>query len=408
MPHGKLAGAERVLLELLAETPPGMVVVCAPRDSPLGAAVAALGHRIRDFSLPKFREAGPWRYIASYARALRTLRRIVLDEGVEVIHGFVAFTIKAVIPVARMTKTPALVSVHEMTTSESIGGARSLLQRYLASRSALRITAVSQYVATALVSMGYPSDRVVVIYNGIDRATPRSERSVARACLGLPGQSLVFLMPGRLTRWKGQLVAIDAFDRFCQDHPDLRAELLVVGGPFEATDRDYEAALRQRISDSGASEHIHMYGYRADVDVFYDASDVVLVPSIEPEPLGMVVLEAGLAARPAIVTDLGGAPEALLDGTTGLVASPTAVQFERAMSRAADPEWRELAGRKALQHIEEQFSRSRFAQGMFAEWAKVAEPGARRSARENRDEYRHPVGGGRGDRLPERKGESGG
>jgi glycosyltransferase involved in cell wall biosynthesis len=315
--------------------------------------------------------------VAAYARAVRTLRRIVLDERIEVIHGFVAFTIKVVIPVARMTTTPVLVSVHEMTTSQSIGRFRSSLQRCLVSRADFRITAVSQYVATALVSMGYPSDRVVVIYNGIDRSTPRTERSAARAGLGIPNRSLAFLVPGRLTRWKGQLVAIGAFDRFCKSHPDLDdgATLLVVGGPFEATDKAYEEELRRRIRDSVAPQRIQMYGYRSDIDVFYDAADVVLVPSIEPEPLGMVVLEAGLAERPVIVTDLGGAPEAVLDGVTGLVVPPTEERFEFAMTRATDSTWRDGAGRAGLLHIEEHFSRTPFAQGMFAEWATAARAG---------------------------------
>jgi L-malate glycosyltransferase len=339
--------------------------------------VAALGHQIRDFSLPKFRDIGPWRYLASYARAVRTLRRMVLDERIEVIHAFVAFTIKVVIPVAWITSTPALVSVHEMTTSESIGRLRSLIQRYLASKSAVRVTAVSQYVATALLAMGYPPDRVVVIYNGTKRSTPRTEQSAARAHLGIPERSLVFLVAGRLTRWKGQLVATGAFDRFCKSHPDLDANLLVVGGPFAATDQPYEAALRRRIGDSATPEQIQMYGYRSDIEVFYDAADVVLVPSIEPEPLGMVVLEAGLAGRPVIVTDLGGAPEAVLDGVTGLVVSPTEDRFESAMVRAADPTWRDEAGRAALHHIEEQFSRVRFAQKMFAEWATAAQQGGK-------------------------------
>jgi glycosyltransferase involved in cell wall biosynthesis len=375
MPHGKMAGAERVLLELLAETPPGGVVVCAPRDSPLGTAVVALGHKIRDFSLPKFRDSGPWHFVASYARALHTLRRIVLDEQIDVIHGFVAFTIKIVIPVAKITSTPALVSVHEMTTSASIGGIRSRLQRCLASRSAIRITAISQYVATALLSMGYPSDRVIVIYNGMDRSTPRTTQATARAQLAIPERSLVFLVPGRLTRWKGQLVAIEAFALFCKSHPEVDADLLVVGGPFEATDQAYETEVRRQIIDSGIPEHIHMFGHRSDMEAFYDAADVVLVPSIEPEPLGMVVLEAGLAARPVIVTDLGGAREAVLDGVTGLVVSPTKDRFGCAMTQAADRTWRAEAGRAALDHIERQFSRSRFAERMFAEWATVVQGG---------------------------------
>jgi glycosyltransferase involved in cell wall biosynthesis len=342
--------------------------------------VTGLGHQIQDFSLPKVRDAGAWRYLLSYATALRTLRRTVVDEQIDVIHAFVAFTIKVVIPVAMITSTPALVSVHEMTTAQSIGRLRSLLQRSLVTRAAVRITAVSQYVATALCSMGYPQERVTVIYNGIARSTPRTERHAARACLEIPEQPLVFLVPGRLTRWKGQLVAVEAFDQFCAGHPGLDAQLLVVGEPFAESDRAYEAELRQKIAATARPALIHMYGYRSDIELFYDAADVVLVPSIEPEPLGMVVLEAGLAERPVIVTDLGGPPETVLDGITGLVTSPTADRFASAMTRSTDAAWRDAAGRAASHHVEQHFSRPHFATQMFAEWSKTAQgrrPGGR-------------------------------
>jgi glycosyltransferase involved in cell wall biosynthesis len=124
-----------------------------------------------------------------------------------------------------------------------------------------------------------------------------------------------------------------------------------------------------------------MYGYRSDIELFYDAADVVLVPSIEPEPLGMVVLEAGLAGRPVIVTDLGGPPETVLDGITGLVAAPTADRFASAMTRSTDATWRDEAGRAAVHHIEQQFSRALFASQMFAEWSTTAQDGRRPGGR---------------------------
>jgi glycosyltransferase involved in cell wall biosynthesis len=99
----------------------------------------------------------------------------------------------------------------------------------------------------------------------------------------------------------------------------------------------------------------------------------------------MVILESGLAGRPVIVTDLGGAPEAVLDGVTGLVVSPTEERFACAMARAADPTWRDETGAAALLHVEAEFSRARFAQRMFAEWAATTRSGPQRGCRHSRE-----------------------
>jgi hypothetical protein len=78
---------------------------------------------------------------------LRTLRRTLVVEDVAVVHAFLAVTSKVVAPAAWLTRTPAILSVHEITTPDSIGYARSRPQRIFAISSFRRITAVSQFVA---------------------------------------------------------------------------------------------------------------------------------------------------------------------------------------------------------------------------------------------------------------------
>jgi glycosyltransferase involved in cell wall biosynthesis len=369
MAHGKMAGAERVLLELLAETPRGTVLVCVPEDSPLGARVVALGHSVQDFSLPKLREErSVFHFAGSYLAALRTLRRTLVAEDVSVVHAFVAVTSKVVAPAAWLTRTPAILSVHEITTPDSIGFLRSRLQRIFAISSFRRITAVSQFVADSLVSDGYPSNRIAVLHNGIARRAPRVNTSEQRAMLGLPADALIFVVAGRLTRWKGQQIALDAFIRFRKSHPNVDAHLLIVGGPFEEVDRVFERELTAKVGSEHLHDSVHLYGHQDEVEPFYDAADVVLVPSLEPDPFPTVVLEAGLAGRPVIATDQGGAREAVVHGQTGLVVSPTIEAFSKAMDTAMDPVWRLTVGEAALLHVEREFSRSQFAGRVFAEW----------------------------------------
>ena len=378
MPHGKVAGAERVLCELLAATEPGTVVVCLPEGSVLAERVVALGHRVRHFRLPKLSGpvsalSYPWRYL----RACRDLRAVVREEDVTVLHSFVAFTIKAVAPVALLTRTPALLSVHEITTRAAIGGLKSRLQRWLAVAAFCRITAVSRYVAEGLIAEGYPAERIAVVHNGIDRLSAPSGRADARAALDLPADALVVLVIGRLTRWKGQDVAIAAFERFCAGWPGAEARLAVVGGPFEPEDAAFEAELHRSVAAGPLADRVMFFGQRREAEVFYDAADVVLVPSLEPDPFPTVVLEAGLSGRCVVASHLGGAREAVVEGVTGLICAPTPQAMADALTRAADLHWRTQVEGKAQGHIEQEFSRARFARAIHEQWASTEAGGTR-------------------------------
>lgn len=378
MPHGKVSGAERVLCELLAETDPAAVVVCVPEGSPLAGRVTALGHRVRHFRLPKL--SGPASAISYpwlYLRACRDLRTIVREENITVLHAFVAFTIKAVGPVAALTGTPAMLSVHEITTDEAIGGVRSRLQRLMALAVFNRITAVSHYVAKSLIDSGYPAERVIVVHNGIARLSPRTERADARASLGLPADAFIVLIVGRLTRWKGQDVAIEAFKRFNATWTGAKPRLAIVGGPFEPDDATFEAQIRRSVATGPLVDRVLFFGERQDAELFYDAADVVLVPSVEPDPFPTVVLEAGLAGRCVIASDLGGAREAVAENLTGMICPPTAEAFAGALTNATDPEWRANAESEARAHIEVKFSRPRFARAIHEHWMLTETEGLR-------------------------------
>ena len=370
--RGDIGGAERVLLHLLERVPVGKAVVCAPAGSELATAVTEQGHAVRDLRLSKYVNHPSARsYLREYFRALRTLVAVLRKEQPSVVHGFAAFTAKVVIPASAITRVPAVIGVHEITTSSSIGRLRSHAQRLLAAPFAASFVAVSSYVADSLISSGYPPDRIHVVHNGITRSTPRVPSAEARAALGLPSGGILFLVVARLSWWKGVHVAVDAFARYSGSESPP-AQLVVVGGPAEPGDEKYENSLRARALSLGVSNLVHFFGPRGDVELFYDACDVVLVPSVRPDPFPTVVLEAGLAGRAAIVTAIGGAPEAVVDGVTGIVAEPSAHEFASAMERSVDAAWYVGAGKAALHHVETSFDLATFAAAIQAHWRDTA------------------------------------
>jgi glycosyltransferase involved in cell wall biosynthesis len=258
---------------------------------------------------------------------------------------------------------------------------KSRLQRWLAVAAFRRITAVSRYVAESLIAEGYPAERIAVVHNGIDRVSAPSTRADARRALDLPADALVVLVIGRLTRWKGQDVAIAAFERFHAGWAGADARLAVVGGPFEPDDATFEAELHRFVAAGPLGDRVMFFGQRQEAEVFYDAADVVLVPSLEPDPFPTVVLEAGLAGRCVVASDLGGAREAVVEGVTGLICPPTPQALAGALTRAADPEWRTHVEGKARGHIEQEFSRARFARAIHEQWASTEADGTRTRTR---------------------------
>ena len=362
-----MAGGERILLHLLAEVDPGEVVVCAPVASPLGEEVRALGHEMVDFSAPKLDGRAPAAFAVATTRAALALGRAVRRQRLGTLHCFVASATKVVAPVAAATRTPALLSVHEITTPAAIGVARSQVQRRL-STVYRRITAVSAYVAGALVDSGYRPDRVVVVHNGIARRRPPVAGAEARRRLGM-GPGLRFGVVGRLTRWKGHHVALEAFAAHCAAGGE--GDLVVVGGPFEAGDAAYARELHARAAVGHLEGRVQFVGHQADTEPWYDALDGVVVPSVEPDPFPTVVLEAGLAGRPVAVSALGGGPEAVLDGVTGIVCEPVPDALAAAFRQMADDRWRRRAGEAARAYVAARFSRARFASDVRAQWAEV-------------------------------------
>jgi len=377
IPDGAMGGAQRIALELLSEIPRRDVVVCAPRDSQFGREVLASGHQLRDLSLPKFAdERSVFGFLKSYMRAVRTLFEVARKDQVTLLHSFVAFGAKVVAPVALLTRTPALLSVHEITTPSSIGSWRSRFHRWVSAIVFIRVTAVSQFAAECLVSMGFDRDRVTVVHNGVVRGVPSIGKTSCRSALGIPHEALVFAVVGRVERLKGQTVPTSAFAEFCHANLGVDAHLLIVGGAVQSHGRRYAARIAQEVDSTGLRERVHIYGHRDDVETFYDAADVVLVPSVEADAFPTVVLEAALSGVPAIVSNVGGAPEALVDGVTGFVVEPTSECFALAMSKAADPNWREAAGLAARRHVEKRFSRKEFVERIIEEWCRCTGPGA--------------------------------
>ena len=124
------------------------------------------------------------------------------------------------------------------------------------------------------------------------------------------------LLPGRLTRWKGQSVLIEALARLRRR--DLRC--IILGSDQGRS--GYRRELESLIVARGLGGIVRLVERAEDLPAAYMLSDVVVSASIEPEAFGRVLVEAQALGRPVIGTDHGGSRETVLEGETGWLTPP--------------------------------------------------------------------------------------
>jgi len=180
-----------------------------------------------------------------------------------------------------------------------------------------RILAISDAVADNLKRQGIKPDRIVRIDDGIDEARFRQFESLdrLRRRLGLPADVPVIGIVGNIKHWKGQHVVVEAVGCLVRSFPDLRC--LMVGS---VADERYFHQLLSRARELGIPEGTILFtGYEPHPADAMRAMDVVIHASVEPEPFGIVLLEAMGTARPLIATNIGGPKEIVVHGETGLL-----------------------------------------------------------------------------------------
>ncbi|MFT5523685.1 MAG: glycosyltransferase involved in cell wall biosynthesis [Pirellulaceae bacterium] len=189
-----------------------------------------------------------------------------------------------------------------------------LLDRHVCSRADGVVCCSDSVRRVAQSSMLVPDDRFHVLHNCIDLSEiggRSGTRSIVRASLNVADDEILVGTVGTLRPEKGHSVLIRAWRQLCDQHPDIRAKLVIVG----------DGPIREQLHDEAKDvPGIVWAGSRSDVGEVLAAMDVFVFPSVD-EGLGIALLEAMATGLPSVVSNEGGIPEIVTDGETGIVVA---------------------------------------------------------------------------------------
>jgi glycosyltransferase involved in cell wall biosynthesis len=205
--------------------------------------------------------------------------------------------------------------------------------------------------------LGVPARRIFSIPTGVDLSefAPQEKSRELLAQLKIPAEAFVFGSVAVLRSWKGHLYLLEALHELIQG--GARAFLLLVGeGP-------YRTVIEEKIEQLGLQHWVHLAGFHDQVAPWFALMDVKVLASYANEGVPQALLQALAMARPVVGTTVGGIPEVIVEGETGLLVPPKdSRRLAQAMGQLmADPDFGRELGRRGRQLVVERFTLEQMA-----------------------------------------------
>ena len=361
----ELYGSDRSLLDFISRQRMGVdITVLVPEHGPLCAHLESCGVHVVIGEVCKLQRqmlgvSGLLTMIANAVRSLREIKRIEGSQRFDLIYSNTVAVFGGAL-YALFTRRPHVWHVREIIDGSPI--LTAVFRLIVPSLSSIVICNSNQTREWIDSTRGSESCRVV--WNGVPVASPPGRRTAERAQRGWNDRDTVITLAGRINAWKGQLLLLEAFELLRSSGIE-RARLWIVGSAF-AGQETCEETLVARIAASPFRSDILIEQFRPDVEMVWEASDIVTVPSTEPEPFGRVAIEAMSFGRPVIAAAHGGLLDIVEDGVCGLLFKPRNVDaLKEAMQRLVQvPELRSSFGRAAQERQRNLFSVDAYVNGV--------------------------------------------
>ncbi|MBI3895000.1 MAG: GT4 family glycosyltransferase PelF [Acidobacteria bacterium] len=279
------------------------------------------------------------------------------QNRIQVVHTYGIYSTVFAVPAARLAHVPVVIaSIRDI--GELLTPFQKRVQKF-ACRFADSILVNAEAVRQWLIAEGYNAKKIHVIHNGIalDRFEKKDGGATIRQELGLPAHVPLVAMLSRLNRLKGGEYFLQAATALASRFPEVR---FLIVGDVGCGDSTYKTALENAAIRLGLGDRVLFAGFRLDIPKILSEVSISVLPSLS-EGLSNVLLESMAAGVPVIATKVGGNPEVIEDGVSGLLVPPSDSEaLARAMrSLMENPELAHRYGQAGKQRVTEHFSLER-------------------------------------------------
>ncbi len=375
IPDLAAGGAERTTVEMAeAITKAGGIALVASSGGRLEGALSEAGGEL----IPM--KAASKNPVTIRANAKR-LEKLIAERDIDLIHARSRAPGWSAHMAAEATGTPFVTTYHG-----AYSGVSGLKRRYnsVMAKGELVIANSDWTAAHVMAIHETPRERIITIPRGVDlqaftpeHISPERQAALRKAWDIAPeDERLVLLLPGRLTSWKGQSLAIDALGQL--DGAERRNIHLVLAGDAQGRAK-YVTELEDKIIANGLGGTVSIVGHTEDMPAAYALADIIMAPSTRPEAFGRVAAEASAMAKPVIVADHGGQRETVIEGQTGTRAEPGSIPALTACIRtlvSLRPEARDAMGEAGQAYIRQHFSKKQLQTATLNVYARLLKPKA--------------------------------
>ena len=296
---------------------------------------------------------GGFQYIKDLTYSYKYLKKFIMKYNINIVDTNTAVIFPGAIA-AKHCKVKSVWHIREIIKSKFENKCIS----FMMSRYADLIVANSKSTAMALK---VKQDKVRVVYNAVEEKE--------NAFLQLH-EKLTVGMAGRINRWKGQKLLVDSAEIVHKQLPDV---VFKIAGEVYSGEDYIKQELIQYIKDKGLEDTVLLLGQVNDMSSFYGMLDLFVLPSIQPEPFGLVVIEAMEFGIPVIATNHGGPVEIIDEGIDGyLVDYKKADQMAgRIIELVSDEKKRKEMGKKGQEMKRKKYSVSAMVKSIESIFSEV-------------------------------------
>jgi len=320
----EMYGADKILLEIVKglDKKKFHPIVVLPNDGILVKKLkdAKIETHIIDYPILRrkyFNLKGICNYAFQYEKKSEEIYQLIKNRNIEIIHVNTTAVLEG-IKIKKKLNVKLIWHVHEIIVNPRI------VNKYicfLLGHYADKIITVSDAVKNHLINSKFIKlDKIQTIYNGVDDNDIKlADCKYLYSEFNITTQNKVIGMIGRINSWKGQKDFVDAVVPILNKYKSARA--IIVGGVFKGEEWRRKE-LQNYIDKTGVSKKIILSDFRSDTKNLFKIFDVFVIPSVKPDPLPTVVLEAMASSKPIVGYNHGGVSEMVVQNYNGILSTP--------------------------------------------------------------------------------------